>query len=211
MGSQIGDQFEQALLSLDRLGTKEILIQLKSFMTSGQIIEDIIVPSMERIGEGWEEGNLALSQVYMAGRICKEIVDEISLPKTSLEGDRLKIAICVLEDYHMLGKRIVYNLMRASGYELLDYGRVTVDELVERIKEDRIKILLLSVLMLPSALQIKNVTEKLKQEELETKIIVGGAPFRFDNNLWKEVGADAMGYAASDAAGIVSEFQGESI
>lgn len=209
MRSSIVNQFEQALLALDRLGAKEILIKSKSSMTLSQLLEEIIVPSMEMIGTGWEKGTVALSQVYMAGRICKEIVDEIIVPNTVYGENRSRIAICVLEDYHMLGKRIVYNLMRSAGYELLDYGRVTVDELINRIKEDRIKILLLSVLMLPSAIQVKEVTDKLKQVGLNTKIIVGGAPFRFDNNLWKEVGADAMGYAASDAIEIVSEFQEE--
>ncbi len=83
--------------------------------------------------------------------------------------------------------------------------------LVDRVKEDRIKILLLSVLMLPSAIRIKEVTDNLKRDNIDIKIIVGGAPFRFDNNLWKEVGADATGIAASDAVRIVSEFQGELI
>jgi len=35
------------------------------------------------------------------------------------------------------------------------------------------------------------------------KVIVGGAPFRFDSSLWKEVGADAFGYNASDAFDII--------
>jgi len=37
-------------------------------------------------------------------------------------------------------------------------------------------------------------------------LIVGGAPFRFDANLWKEVGADAMGKNASEAINIITHF-----
>lgn len=34
----------------------------------------------------------------------------------------------------------------------------------------------------------------------------GGAPFLFDENLWREVGADAMGRNAAEAVTLVSEW-----
>jgi methanogenic corrinoid protein MtbC1 len=57
--------------------------------------------------------------------------------------------------------------------------------------------------MLPSAWQVKDVKEKLDASGSTVKIVVGGAPFRLDQQLWKRVGADAVGYTASDAIGIV--------
>ncbi|MDZ7777050.1 MAG: hypothetical protein U5L09_16260 [Bacteroidales bacterium] len=53
------------------------------------------------------------------------------------------------------------------------------------VHKEKIKILLLSVLMLPSALHVKDLKQKLNGTGV--KIVVGGAPFRFDENLWKEV------------------------
>jgi methanogenic corrinoid protein MtbC1 len=38
---------------------------------------------------------------------------------------------------------------------------------------------------------------------------VGGAPFLFDDQLWQEVGADAMGKSASDAVAIVERLMGD--
>ncbi len=55
--------------------------------------------------------------------------------------------------------------------------------------------------MLPSALKIKELKDKL--ENMDVKIIVGGAPFRFDDQLWREVGADAMCKNASEAVSII--------
>jgi methanogenic corrinoid protein MtbC1 len=37
------------------------------------------------------------------------------------------------------------------------------------------------------------------------KLIVGGAPFRFDAHLWKAVGADAMCRTASDAVSVIEK------
>jgi methanogenic corrinoid protein MtbC1 len=118
-------------------------------------------------------------------------------------------AIVVLNDYHSLGKRIVLSVMRASGFDTLNYGRMTVDELVERVIADKVKILLISVLMLPAALQVKEVRAGLKARGCDVRIVVGGAPFLFDAELWREVGADAMGRNAADAVAIVRKWMGE--
>ena len=202
------DLFEQALLSLDRLAAWEILQQTGKKQTPMQLIEQVVVPVMERIGDGWNQGRIALSQVYMGGRICEELVDKL-LPKEAPERKyQPRMAIAVLEDYHLLGKRIVYAAMRASGYELKDYGRSTVDDLVNHVREDRIKVLLVSALMLPSALRVRQLVTKIEEIGADVKIIVGGAPFLFDARLWKNVGADAMGKNATEAVKIIELMTG---
>jgi len=115
----------------------------------------------------------------------------------------------VLSDYHDLGKRIVYSVMRASGYELFDYGRMDVEALVERAIADKIRVLMISVLMLPSALKVREVCSRLKAKGSDIRVIVGGAPFQFDSELWKEVGADAVGSSAAQAVAIVACMMGE--
>ncbi len=59
------------------------------------------------------------------------------------------MAIAVLDDYHLLGKRMVYSVLRASGYELTDYGTVDGDALVGHVVRDGIVVLLISVLDAP--------------------------------------------------------------
>ena len=202
------DFFEQALLSLDRLAAWEILQKTGKERTPVQLIEQVVVPVMERIGDGWNQGRIALSQVYMSGRICEELVDNL-LPKEAPERKHQpKMAIAVLEDYHLLGKRIVYAALRACGYELKDYGRSTVDEIADRVKNDHIRILLISALMITSALKVKELVTKITASGANIKVIVGGAPFLFDAELWKSVGADAMGKNATEALKIINTMTG---
>jgi len=80
------------------------------------------------------------------------------------------------------------------------------DTLIKQIKKDNIKILLISVLMLPSALHIKELHQRLDQENIPVIILVGGAPFRFDLELWREVGANDMGNSAADAVTLVKKY-----
>ncbi len=199
--------FEQALLACDRLAARKIFSQLSAFLSPLEAIEYLVVPSLERIGLGWEHGTVALSQVYMGSRICEEIVETILPAESSVRCDQPAMAIALLDDYHSLGKTIVSSILRASGFELTDYGRRTAEELVARVSADDIKILLISTLMLPSALQVERVCLSLQDQNV--RVVVGGAPFRFDSALWQQVGADAMGKTASDAIEIVRKYAGD--
>ena len=194
-------QFEQSLLTLERVAAKDLY--LESGLTGAPYIEQVVIPTLERIGTGWEKGTVALSQVYMSGRICEGLVDEL-LPRSSPErNDQPRLAIAVFQDYHLLGKRIVYAVLRAAGYDLVDYGRMESSGLLKRIIDEKIELILLSTLMLPSALRIKSFCTELRKADSTVKVVVGGAPFRFDPHLWKEVDADAMGYSASDAVAVI--------
>jgi methanogenic corrinoid protein MtbC1 len=195
-----------ALLVLDRITVKEILTHPPENRTSIKHIEELLIPALGKIGIGWENGDVSLSQVYMSGRICEEVVDTILPPCDPNRKDQPKMAIVILEDYHALGTRIVYSLLRSSGYELLSLGRVNVDRLVQLTIDEKIEILLISTLMLPSALRVKDLRNQFKAIGYPIKIVVGGAPFRFDTQLWKEVGADAFGETASDALVIIRDW-----
>jgi len=201
--------FADALEKLDRIGAERVFNQALSQLTPIQTIENVVVPALDRIGLAWEQGDVALSQIYMSGRICEELVDRVLPPSDPDRKHQPRSAIVVLSDYHMLGKRIVYSVMRASGFELFDYGRMDVDQLVERALADKIRVLLISVLMLPSALKVGEVCARLKAAGAPVKVAVGGAPFLFDAKLWQEVGADAMGASAADAVAIVQRWMEE--
>ncbi|HEY8037491.1 MAG TPA: cobalamin-dependent protein [Methylobacter sp.] len=201
--------FREALESLDQIKAKVLFQQALRGHSPIEIVEQVVVPALEQIGQHWNEGSIALSQIYMSGRFCEELVEQV-LP--SSDPDRKhqpRQAIVVLNDYHMLGKRIIYSVMRASGFELFNYGRMDVNELVERVITDKLRILLISVLMMPSALKIRELRNALDARGVQLKILVGGAPFQFDPQLWREVGADAMGLSAADAVTIVQHWAGE--
>lgn len=201
--------FREALETLDRVKADAIFQTLLQDRSPIQAVEEVVVPALEQIGAAWNDGTLALSQVYMSGRFCEELVDRTLPPSDPDRKHQPRSAIVVLNDYHDLGKRIVYSVMRASGFEVFDYGRMDVDALVERVVADRIRVLMISVLMLPSALKVKQVCARLRAMNADVRVIVGGAPFIFDKELCKEVGADAMGSTAAEAIQIVESIMEE--
>jgi len=192
-------KFIQALLAMDRIEAQQILARMKPEDNALECVDKMILPALEEIGRQWEQGKVPLAQVYMSGRICEELVDQFLPPASPLRTDQPSMAIAILEDFHTLGKAIVYSVLRARGIELVDFGTVDVDTLVNKTIEGKVKILLISVLMLSSARHIKEVCQRLKQNNPRIKVIVGGAPFRFDDQLWISVGADAVGKNTTEA------------
>lgn len=207
------DNFFQALLAIDRSQVNSIIANTTGCTSFDTIINELIVPVLEKTGKGWESGQLALSQVYMSSRLCEELVNDLiaqGQERGLIRKSHPKIALAVLEDRHVLGKKILYSVVRAAGYELLDFGHgLKVDELVEKTLKVQPDILLVSTLMFTSALRIKDLTSQLKQKGSEVKVMVGGAPFLQDKQLWKEVGAYAMGKTANDSLKLIHQVEKE--
>ncbi|MGM0366602.1 MAG: cobalamin B12-binding domain-containing protein [Actinomycetota bacterium] len=208
------NNFYESLLLLDRPKISEIFEDFLSQHEEGSgiidAIEDIIIPSMEKVGKGWENDTLSLSQVYMIGRLCEDLVDKFLPGSSPGRKNEPKLAICVFEDYHLLGKRLVYSALRANGFKILDYGHgLGVEEIEERVARDKPDVLLMATLMLSSALHIKDLKSRLPKGS--PKLLVGGAPFLFDPDLWKEVGADAMGSNATEAIELVKKVTAKGI
>jgi methylmalonyl-CoA mutase cobalamin-binding domain/chain len=199
-------EFEKALLEVDRVKADEIFASCFKESADSDMLELLATKTLERIGEGWDDGSISLAQVYMGGVICEELIAKY-LPGCEVKRtDAPVMAIAVLQDHHALGKRLVYSVLRTAGFDVLDLGQgLSVDDLVEKAIENKVKILLISALMLPSALKVKAVKEKFIENGADIKIIVGGAPFRLDKDLWREVGADREASTASDILKVIEQ------
>ncbi len=201
------EEFQQALLEVNRIKAAEIFDEYYNINQSFEELEQLTMKALEVIGDGWEEGQLSLSQVYMSGVICEGLIEKYLPDHLVTNGAELKIAIGVLQDHHSLGKRIVYSILSSSGYHLIDFGQgLSVDEIVEKTINENIDILLISTLMLPSALKVKQVVEMIKKKGSPAKVIVGGAPFRLDKELWRRVNADADGKNGIEVQKIIKRF-----
>lgn len=204
------DALETALLRADRYGAEETLRSLMQDKAGLQLAEAIMVVALERIGKAWEVGRASLSQIYLGGKICEDLAKTYFNTDSSPPHVPEKCAIALLNDYHELGKRIVLSALRSAGFTILDWGRATPEELVARTLESDLDALLISTLMLPSALAVGGVVNQLAARGFRGKILVGGAPFRLDAGLWREVGADATAANAMDSIQALARLLGRS-
>ena len=105
------EAFLVALLDTDRQAARRVLESACQVDGPTEALETLVRPVLERIGNRWETGELALSQVYMSGRICEELIETLQ-PEQSGHGagSEPRVAIGVIEDHHALGKRMVLSV-----------------------------------------------------------------------------------------------------
>ncbi len=202
------EDFQRALLHIDRVSAGAIFEKVHQQHQDFEPLEQLTMAALERIGDGWEAGQFSLSQVYMSGIMCEELIEQYIPRDQGADQEQPTMAIAVLLDNHALGKRIVYSVLRAGGYDLIDFGQgLSVEEIVEKTLTGGIEILLLSTLMLPSALKVEKVVEGLREQGSSAKVIVGGAPFRLDPGLWQRVKADADGINGTKVKKIIESLR----
>lgn len=202
--------YEKALKSFSRIAAHGVWAEAQSKLSPTEFIDRVVMPVLTEVGEKWSEGHLPLSQVYMSGRISEELINEILPMRHQGSENELKLGIVTFLDYHTLGKKIIMAVVKAAGYRLEDYGEgLGVDQTTARAEKQKPDILLVSTLMYPSALKIKELKDKMGKVCPKTKIVVGGAPFLFDDKLWQQVGADAMGHSAADILPLLEEMEKE--
>lgn len=198
------EDLKDALLSTDRIAAVEVVERIGATPDALVEVEAVVTETLRQIGEDWEKGLLSLAQVYMSGVICEEML--VERVRTGVVPFRRfpRMAIAVLLDHHSLGKNMVLSVLRAAGFSIIDFGSgLSVETLVQRVIEEEIEVLLISSLMYPTALRVLRVREQLDAAGRHPFLIVGGAPFRFDRDLWRRVGADADGGNATDIVGVL--------
>ena len=201
--------FTEALLAVDKQAAREVLARAQAMGLSAGDVESTVVQALEIIGKEWETGEVALSQVYMSGKICEELMVGVMAHKEGAAKIPGRCAIAVLNDHHMLGKRIVLSSLRLAGFDIDDWGRMEIDPLASDAVDHELDALLVSTLMLPSALAVKDLKKRLQELGFRGKLLVGGAPYRLDKQLWKEVGADATAGNAKESIQALTTLLGE--
>lgn len=114
-------------------------------------------------------------------------------------------------DLHSLGKRIVIGCLKSLMVDVTDLGvNVQAEDFVDAAVAEEAQVIAISSMMVHTAtgeegsLQVRAL---LKERGLENdiKLVVGGAPYRFDHELYSKTGADSWAPDGITAAKVISQ------
>ena len=178
-----------------------------------KVIDNILMPAMETVGQLFSEGKMFLPQVVKTARVMKKAVAAVTpfLETSSQEGKfGAKILIATVKgDVHDIGKNIVGVVLACNGYDVIDLGVMVEPELiVKKALEINPDIIGLSGLITPSLNEMAKVCEALEDAGVNIPVIVGGATTSDVHTALKIApsysGAVIRGANASDSARIVA-------
>ena len=141
------------------------------------VINEDIVPALDRVGVGFEKKTVFLPQLLMSAEAANAAFDEVKkmIPKGAQEKGKIILAT-VKGDIHDIGKNIVKVLLQNYGYEVLDLGKDVAPQAVcDAARENGIRLVGLSALMTTTVPSMQETIRLLREEGIEAKVIVGGA------------------------------------
>ncbi len=206
-------EYLKALFDTDKARALQIVqTALDSGMTPEKVIFEVVIPGMERMIGGMLSDNLiTLSQHFLSSQIAEEVADRLIPMFATAPEVRGHVVIGTSHgDFHGLGKKIVTGCLRARMFEVTDLGiNVAPERFVDEAALTGAEVIGISSMMLHTATGERGprrVRQILRERGLEgrIRIIVGGAPYRFHDNLFREVGADAWADSAAEAPAVVA-------
>lgn len=182
--------------------------ELLKTQNSLDIINEYIIPALDKVGDGFEKNKIFLPQLLMSADSAKAAFDEIKAHmivngNSQVKGEKIIIAT-VEGDIHDIGKNIVKVLLANYGFDVVDLGKDVKCETVldETIKNDA-KLVGLSALMTTTVPNMEK-TIKLIHENTDAKVFIGGAVLTKD--YAKMINADWYAKDAMESVRIAQEF-----
>ena len=193
----LGSFVERGLSERARTAAREALTHRDPL----ELIDQELIPALDRVGKGFEKGTLYLPQLLMAAEAAQAAFGVIreSLQGAESHSKGRVILATVKNDIHDIGKNIVKVMMENYGYEVIDLGKdVAPETIVEcAIKED-VDLVGLSALMTTTVVSMEETIKLMREKKPGTKVAVGGAVMT--QEYADQIGAD---FYSKDAMGLV--------
>lgn len=174
-----------------------------------KLINDYMIKAMEEIGSRFEQGKAFVPNLLMSARAMKGGLDLIKPLLQGKDSTLLgKIIIGTVKgDLHDIGKNLVASMLEGCGFEVVNIGvDVPAEKFVEVAKTEHADIICLSALLTTTMNYMKEVVDAVKQDGLNVKIMVGGAPV--NDAFAKSIGADGYSSNANAAVALAKSLMG---
>ena len=176
----------------------EDLLKEKDGLT---IINEILIPALDKIGKDYETGQIFLPQLIQSAEASKIAFEIIKQTFTSTDTTKGPVLIATVHgDIHDIGKNIVKVVCESYGFQMIDLGKdVSKETILEAYYQYQPKAIGLSALMTTTVASMEETIALLKQVDNMCPILVGGAVLTQD--IADDIHAD---YYAKDAMASVN-------
>ena len=207
LGAGILRAMERGLKNDGRKLTGDLLKECSAM----EIINYVLIPALDVIGEKFEKGKIFLPQLILAADVaseCFEVIKTQIAESGETSDSRGKIILATVKgDIHDIGKNIVKVILENYGYEVIDLGKdVDPAVVVKAAIEKEVHLVGLSALMTTTLGSMEETIRQLHDNNVDCKIMVGGAVLTPD--YAKKIKADYYAKDAKMSADIAKEVLG---
>lgn len=175
------------------------------------IINEMIIPALDKAGKSFEAGTTFLPQLILSAESSQASFEQIKKAMAS-NGEKSiskgKIVLATVKgDVHDIGKNIVKVLLENYGYTVIDLGKdVEYQAVVDAVVKHDVKLVGLSALMTTTLVSMENTIKLIRENGLDCKVMVGGAVLTPDYAM--QIGADFYAKDAKESVDIAKKVLG---
>jgi len=155
----------------------------------------------------WQKQEITVAKEHYATSVIQSIIGMLYpyLFKNEKKNGKVFIGACSGSELHEIGLRMVADFLEIEGWDTHYLGaNLPIEYVIEEVRDKKPDILGISTTTIVNLPFAKELIQEIKKDPLtkNTKIMVGGRVYNNDDNLWKEVGADAFALDAEDSVKI---------
>lgn len=144
------------------------------------IINHQMIPALDRVGKGFEQGTVFLPQLLMsadAAKIAFAVLKEELSKSGAQDTDKDKVILATVKgDIHDIGKNIVKVLLENYNFDVIDLGKdVPPERIAETAVREDVRLVGLSALMTTTVVSMEDTIKLLRKTKPGCKVMVGGA------------------------------------
>ena len=209
---KIEDDVHEAIYQNLLKGKKDdLLIEINKTLEKGDsanfIVDELLIPAITEVGILYEEKKYYLPQLIKSAQAMQgafTVLEELLVKGDGTAESAVIVMATVKGDIHDIGKNIVSLMLKNYGYKVIDLGKdVDNDLIINTVKEQNADILGLSALMTTTMSEMETVINRIKEEKINVKVIVGGAVL--SQKYADDIGADGYSEDAYGAVRLVKE------
>lgn len=151
---------------------------LATGITASVLVDATMIPAIVRVGDLYEKKIYFLPQLMASAEAMKKALDYLEPHlKKSAVGNKGKILMATVKgDIHDIGKNIVALLLRNYGYDVVDLGKdISTRDIIGAAKKEKPDVIGLSALMTTTMVNMKEVIDAARAEDIKAPFILGGA------------------------------------
>lgn len=193
----LANSYLESLLLLDReTAITNVLQEMSAGLSISSLFNHLIYPVQQELGRLWQENRITVLQEHYSTAATELLLARVRNDFIGSSREVLALGLCPESEQHCLGMRMFGELLETDGWRVAYIGaNAPARDVLKHLKTSKTDLVAVSVataLSLNKTRQLIAAIRELPRKQLPA-ILVGGLAFKSNPNLWKTIGADALG------------------
>ncbi|MCS6860960.1 MAG: MerR family transcriptional regulator [Abditibacteriales bacterium] len=180
-----------AIKRLDAKTLESTLTRAAVALSQPALLEQLIIPLMQRVGDLWRGGLLKIAHEHLASAIVRTVLGSLEETLSVSQSGPSLVVTTPTGQFHEIGALIAAVTAASEGWRVIYLGpNLPAEEIAGAAQQSQAKAVLLSIVYPSDDPHLVNELKKLRRYLApETDIVVGGRAADAYNDTLREIGA----------------------